>query len=84
MAAFTVQELYHGNVTGGVLGKFDYPPYYWWQSGSAWGGMIGYWHFTGDNSYVNVTLEALVSQIGPTNDFMLEHEKFNTVSTILR
>jgi mannan endo-1,6-alpha-mannosidase len=41
--------------------------------------MVNYWHFTGDDSYVNVTHEALVSQIGPTNDFMLPQEKFDTV-----
>jgi mannan endo-1,6-alpha-mannosidase len=77
--AFGVQSLYNGNKTGGVLGKWPFPPYYWWESGAAWGGMVSYWHYTGDNSYVNVTYEALVSQIGPTNNFILPQEKFNTV-----
>ena len=76
---YGLQALYNGNRTGGVLGKWPFPPYYWWESGAAWGGMVNYWHFTGDNSYVNVTYEALVSQIGPTNDFILPQEKSNTV-----
>lgn len=83
IAAFGVQVLYNGNKTGGVLGKWPAPaqggPYYWWQSGASWGGMIGYWHYTGDNSYVKVTHEALVSQIGPTNNFIVPLEKSNTV-----
>lgn len=79
IVAHGVQELYNGNRTGGVVGKWPFPPYYWWESGAAWGGMVNYWHFTGDNSYVNVTHEALVSQIGPTNNFILPRERFNTV-----
>jgi mannan endo-1,6-alpha-mannosidase len=76
-----VQHLYTANTTGGVLGKWPFPPYYWWESGAAWGGMVDYWHFTGDKSYVSVTLEALVSQLGPANDFILAQEKFDTVTT---
>jgi rhamnogalacturonyl hydrolase YesR len=82
--AYDLQTLYNGNKTGGVLGKFPYPPYYWWESGAAWGGMINYWHFTGDNSYVDVTHAALVSQIGPNNDFILPQERFDTVSQPFR
>lgn len=74
-----MQALYNGNKTGGVLGKWPFPPYYWWESGASWDGMVNYWHFTGDNSYVDVTYQGLVSQIGPTNDFMLPQEKSNTV-----
>ncbi len=80
IAADGLQALYSGNKTGGVLGKWPFQPYYWWESGAAWGGMVNYWHYTGDNSYVNVTYEALVSQIGATNDFILPQEKFDTVS----
>jgi mannan endo-1,6-alpha-mannosidase len=78
-----MHALYNGNRTGGVLGKWPFPPYYWWESGASWGGMINYWHYTGDKSYVNVTYEALVSQIGLTNNFILPQEKFNTVGQLL-
>jgi hypothetical protein len=53
-AARGLQHIYNGNTTG-VLGKFPYPPYYWWESGAAWGGMVNYWHYTGDASYSDVT-----------------------------
>ena len=72
-----MQDLYNGNVTGGVPGKFPYPPYYWWESGGAWGGMMNYWHYTGDQSYVNVTHEALLSQVGPAYDFVVPSEAFD-------
>ena len=75
-------QLYNGNQTGGTLGKFPYPPYYWWESGAAFGGMIEYWHYTGDTSYVNVTWQALVSQISPSNDYMPVKEQFDEVSLL--
>jgi len=77
LTAFSMQQLYTGNQTGGVLGKWPYPPYYWWESGGAWGGMIEYWHYTGDTSYMNVTQQALVSQLGPANDFNVPDEAFD-------
>lgn len=75
--AYGLQLLYTGNQTGGVLGKFPYPPYYWWESGGAWGGMVEYWHYTGDQSYVNVTYDAVTSQLGPNYDFVVPSEAFD-------
>src|SRR3954471_4719604 len=54
-----LQHIYNGNTTG-VLGKFPYTPYYWWESGAALSGMVNYWHDTGDASYNDVTYNALV------------------------
>lgn len=39
---------------------------------------MGYWHYTGDESYVNVTQEALIAQLGPANDFNVPAEAFDT------
>ncbi|KAG9780379.1 glycoside hydrolase family 76 protein, partial [Aureobasidium melanogenum] len=77
LAAHGLQQLYNGNRTGGVLGKFPYLPYYWWESGGAWGGMMEYWHYTGDESYRNVTRQALISQLGPVYDFNVPTEAFD-------
>lgn len=77
VAATGLQLLYNGNQPGGTLGKWPYPPYYWWESGAAWGGMIEYWHYTGDKTWMNVTWEALVSQLGPQADFVVPVEAFN-------
>lgn len=65
LAAHGVQALYRGNQSGEVVGKWPFPPYYWWESGGAWGGMLQYWHATGDSSYNQVLMEALTSQLGP-------------------
>jgi mannan endo-1,6-alpha-mannosidase len=77
LAAHGLQSLYNGNQTGGTLGKWPYPPYYWWESGGGWGGMMGYWHYTGDASYNNVTYDALTSQLGPAYDFNMPSEAFD-------
>jgi Glycosyl hydrolase family 76 len=45
-------------------------PYYWWEAGAMWGAMIDYWHYTGDTTYNNLTMQALQWQVGPHNDFM--------------
>ncbi len=50
--------------------------------GGAWGGMVEYWHYTGDGSYYNVTYNALVSQMGPAGDFVMPSETFDEVSDI--
>ncbi|RMZ88848.1 hypothetical protein DV736_g3926, partial [Chaetothyriales sp. CBS 134916] len=76
-AAYWMQALYDGNTTEGVRGKFPFPPYYWWESGGAWGGMVNYWHYTGDQSYVNVTFDALISQLGPAYDYVVPSEVFD-------
>ncbi|KIW63900.1 hypothetical protein, variant 1 [Phialophora macrospora] len=73
--AYGLQSMYNGNQTGGELGKFPDPPYYWWLSGAAWGGMVDYYLYTGDASYYNVTHDALVSQISDTYDYLPEAEK---------
>ncbi|KAK5957960.1 hypothetical protein OHC33_001150 [Knufia fluminis] len=78
LLAHGVQELYNGNQSGGTIGKWPYPPYYWWESGGAWGGMMGYWHATKDESYDNVMMEALVAQLGSNYDYDTPEEAFNT------
>lgn len=78
LLAHGVQELYNGNTSAGVLGKWPYPPYYWWESGGAWGGMMQYWAYTRDESYTDVMMNALVSQLGPNYDFVRAEEAFDT------
>ena len=68
--------MYNGNTTG-VLGKWPYPPFYWWESGAAWGGMMNYWWYTGDYSWYDVTHEGLVSQISPTFNYLPIVEMFD-------
>lgn len=77
LVAHGVQELYTGNQTGGLPGKWP-PPYYWWESGGAWGSMMHYWASTNDTSYNDIMMDALVSQLGPNYDFLRVEEIADT------
>lgn len=45
-------------------------PYYWWEAGSMFGTLVDYWLLTKDESYLNLTSQALVHQAGDALDFM--------------
>ncbi|KAH8689980.1 putative cell wall glycosyl hydrolase Dfg5 [Talaromyces proteolyticus] len=45
-------------------------PYFWWEAGAMFGAMIDYWAFTGDSTWNNMTIQALLWQAGPTGNFM--------------
>lgn len=78
IAANGLMKLYVNNATGTTpikVGTFD-KPIYWWEAGAVWGGLVDYWSYTGDASYVSTTTQALLAQKGPANDFMnVEWEK---------
>ncbi|KAF2733443.1 hypothetical protein EJ04DRAFT_553369 [Polyplosphaeria fusca] len=71
--AFGVMSYYKNNATNlpkeeiGVFPK----PHYWWEAGAAWGGLIEYSMFTGDESHVDTLTQALVANYGPKNDIIL-------------
>ncbi|KAK9321330.1 glycoside hydrolase [Lipomyces orientalis] len=68
-----VMDYYNGNQTGGTLGKFSWP-YYWWEAGAAWGSMLDYWFYTGDTTYNQILTEAVLANVGPNHDFMPKSE----------
>lgn len=45
-------------------------PYYWWEAGAVWGGMVDYWAYTQDDSYVPTVTQALLAQVGPDDNYM--------------
>ncbi|QDS74953.1 hypothetical protein FKW77_004680 [Venturia effusa] len=53
------------------IGLLPFPPYYWWESGAMWAGLIDYYAYTKDTSYVESTIQALMAQRGPKNDFIV-------------
>ncbi|KAL1652244.1 hypothetical protein SLS58_000371 [Diplodia intermedia] len=73
-----LMKLYVNNATDTTpieVGTFA-KPIYWWEAGAVWGGMVDYWSYTGDASYVDTVTQALLAQKGPANDFMnVEWEK---------
>ena len=36
-----------------------------------WGGLVDYYHYTNDSTYNKITTQALLSQTGPNNDYMV-------------
>ena len=64
-----MMTFYNGNKTGGIPGLLP-APYYWWEAGAMFNAMVDYWYLTNDTSYVDVTTEAILHQVGPENNFM--------------
>ncbi|KAH6655926.1 cell wall glycosyl hydrolase [Truncatella angustata] len=67
--AYGLLQYYTGNNTGDVPGNLP-DPYYWWEAGAVFGTLIDYWAFTGDETYVDLTFQALQHQVGDDGDFM--------------
>ncbi|KAF2749418.1 glycoside hydrolase family 76 protein [Sporormia fimetaria CBS 119925] len=73
-----LMSFYKGDASGlpkEEVGVFPKPPYYWWQAGAAWGGLIEYTQLTGDRSYVSKLHQALVANYGPENNLLLPWKK---------
>jgi len=72
--AWDLLQYYHGNETGQTPGILPGPPpagdYYWWEGGAMWGTLIDYWKLTGDDSYNDVIMQAMLHQTGPNRDYM--------------
>ncbi|TGZ85476.1 mannan endo-1,6-alpha-mannosidase [Ascodesmis nigricans] len=43
--------------------------YYWWEAGAAMGGWIDYWAYTGDDTYNDRVMEAMLFQVGEKQDY---------------
>ena len=64
-----VLAYYSGSNPGQDVGVFG-APYYWWQAGAVWASLIDYWNYTGDGEYVGLVQQALLSQVGPSNNYV--------------
>ncbi|KAK7700180.1 hypothetical protein SLS57_012178 [Botryosphaeria dothidea] len=62
-------DWYHGYRVGDVPGNLP-DPYHWWQAGAMFGALIDYWHYTGDETYNDWTVQGLIHQIGDDWDYM--------------
>lgn len=45
-------------------------PYYWWEAGAMFTALIDYWYFTGDDSWNDITTQAIIWQAGDDGTFM--------------
>lgn len=72
--AYDLMSLYKGNQSGQVPGILPGPPpqglYYWGSAGTMWQFLIDYWYYTGDSSYNDVIMQALMWQRGDKDNFM--------------
>ncbi|KAI1392471.1 glycoside hydrolase family 76 protein [Hypoxylon trugodes] len=67
--AYGLVKYYTGNNTGDTPGNLP-DPYYWWEAGAMFGTLIDYWAFTGDETYNDITLQAMMHQVGDDKDYM--------------
>lgn len=68
-----MMTFYTGNRTGDVPGNLP-QPYYWWQAGAMFGSLINYYYFTGDSTYNDNVLQAMLFQMGPDRDYMTPNQ----------
>lgn len=54
---------------GQTVGMFT-KPYYWWEAGAAWGSMIDFWYYTGNDTYNDKVKKALLGETGKNNDYL--------------
>ncbi|KAI0124283.1 family 76 glycosyl hydrolase [Xylariales sp. AK1849] len=71
--AFGLLKYYTGNNTGDVPGNLP-DPYFWWEAGAMFGTMVDYWFYTGDTTYNDVTMQAIMHQVGDDKDFMPQNQ----------
>lgn len=64
-----ILNYYTGDEYGRPVGLFS-QPYYWWESGGAWGSLLDYWWYTDDDQYNDLIKEALLSQVGERWDYV--------------
>ncbi len=66
---------YMGTKYGGTVGMFS-DPYYWWEAGAAFGGMIDNWYLTKNDTYEDLLMEALLHQTGDNNDYIPDNQTY--------
>ena len=66
--AYDMVHFYTGNNTGDVPGNLP-APYYWWEAGAMFGTLVDYWYYTGDDTYNEITTQALQFQVGNDKDY---------------
>ncbi|ODV96192.1 hypothetical protein PACTADRAFT_41073 [Pachysolen tannophilus NRRL Y-2460] len=69
LVADGIMDYYEGTQYGGTIGIFQ-EPYYWWEAGEAWGGMIDMWYLCGNDTYEDTIKAALIAQTGSDYDYV--------------
>ncbi|KAI0464551.1 hypothetical protein LJB42_002166 [Komagataella kurtzmanii] len=69
LVADGLMDYYEGFHLGGTIGMFT-NPYYWWQSGAAFGSILDYWWYMENDTFHDAIMQAIVYQAGDNADFM--------------
>ena len=64
---------YTGWKPGDVPGNLP-EPYFWWLAGAMFGGLVDYSHYTGDSEYDEITMQALLHQVGEDENYMPQNQ----------
>lgn len=64
-----ILDYYEGTHYGGTVGMFQ-PPYYWWQAGEVFGGMLDDWFLCQNNTFETLIYDAMIAQTGADYDYM--------------
>lgn len=64
-----MMDYYEGIRYGGTVGLFQ-APYYWWEAGEAFGGMIDTWAWCQNDTYETIIYDALMAQRGSQNNYV--------------
>ncbi|KAH3687892.1 hypothetical protein WICPIJ_001109 [Wickerhamomyces pijperi] len=64
-----ILDYYEGTTYGGTVGMFS-QPYYWWESGGAFGGLIDFQFFCDNDTYDEIIYNALMAQKGSGNNYI--------------
>lgn len=64
-----ILDYYEGERYGGTVGMFQ-DPYYWWEAGLIFGGMIENWFLCENDTYEELLYNALIAQTGSDYDYM--------------
>lgn len=64
----------YGEIPGILPGGLECDPskegiYCWWQAGAMFGGLINYWQYTGDDTYNDKVVQAILHQRGENDNF---------------
>lgn len=62
-------KYYTGDQPGDVPGNLP-DPYFWWEAGAMFGALIDYWHYTGDDEWNDITMQAMLHQVGRDKNYM--------------
>ncbi|AET37700.1 putative mannan endo-1,6-alpha-mannosidase Ecym_1474 [Eremothecium cymbalariae DBVPG len=64
-----IMDYYWGSTPGGIVGMFI-QPYYWWEAGLVFAGMLENWYLCDNMEYNSTLYESMIAQTGANYDYI--------------